>query len=269
MNTTKLYTPADIKELLGGFVLIKNNFSKLYNEETFNNIANGLLEVMVRMSIQITDNYNVVITGLSSSLDNHALMGPTQLALSFDKNNGIEQAVEVTDDDHQTIQDAVTIIDAVPSDNSITDREKSRLVNKLKRGRAMDFRDVVSRYMSDKPDIIGNDLLSLIEQETGVGNAFNGLRRTAANIAICRYPVDNTGKPLQTNAKYPGYVDAQNFIISNFKLPDDKTRRKFANSVLQNALQTYAPDILSNLSKVREDRQNKRLAYTEKGYPAE
>lgn len=271
MNTNRIYSPADIKELLGGLVLVKQNFSNLYNEETFDNVARGLLDVMLRMSIQITDSYNVVINGLSSNVDTRSLVGPTQLALAFDKNSGIEQAIEVTEEDHNTIQDAVTIVETVPSDNRFTDPEKMRLVNKIKRGRAMDLKDVVARYMIDKPSIIGQELLEFIEKDTGVGNAFNGLRRTAASIAICRYPIDQaTGLPLRSNAKYPGYVDAQNYIISNFKFVDDlnndKMKRMFANSVLQASLKTYAPELIERVRTSREERTRKK--YEEKGYPA-
>ena len=101
--------------------------------------------------------------------------------------------------------------------------------------------------------------------------SFDTRSRTAASIAICRYPIDQaTGLPLRSNAKYPGYVDAQNYIISNFKFVDglnnDKMKRMFANSVLQASLKTYAPELIERVRTSREERTKKK--YEEKGYPA-
>lgn len=227
----------------------------------------GLDDVMFRIALNVFDENNIYVSGLSSALPSADHRTVAAIAAKHD----IGKEVEVTEAENNHIQDAV-IVGEILVKNDIIEKPSiatlleentfNLLKKKLQKGRVKDTMQVVDTYRYEMRDLLATgstsmvDILQRIEEETGI-KAFNSIRNTVTQIAITQK------RGVNKTSKFPGFLNAMRYVenaIPGFNLDD-------ARRFVEQSVKEYAPSVSERINAKQEERSAKRDKYVEKGYP--
>ena len=230
-------------------------------------MLNGLDDVVLRITLQVFDQHNLYVDGLSS-----ALPARDRNAVAAIAAKNVTETIEVTSKEDQHIQDAVIVGEVLVKNDKITNPSIATLLEestfnllkrKLQKGRVKDTVGVIESYLYYYKDMLQsgeltvNTLLDRIEEETNC-HPFNSIRNTVTQIAITR------NSDVKQHAKFPGWPEALDYVMN--ALPGFKEDKNAARIFVENSTKQYATEMRERIQAKREERNNKRENYEEKGY---